>query len=172
MTNAYNPALAASRSVLRGLIALNLLFGGLFLLILVASFPGAGMILAQLRELPDGEAVRLLGPLRMVMLLGICAVPLAHILLTRLLAMVETVRAGDPFVAENGRRLLVIARTLLGLQLLDLAFGAVAIGYLSETDAFSWNFSLTGWVAVLLLFVLARVFDHGARLREEMEGTV
>ena len=28
------------------------------------------------------------------------------------------------------------------------------------------------WLAVLLLFVLARVFDHGARMREELEGTV
>jgi hypothetical protein len=35
-----------------------------------------------------------------------------------------------------------------------------------------WNFSLTPWLAVLLLFVLARVFDHGTRMRAELEGTV
>ena len=35
-----------------------------------------------------------------------------------------------------------------------------------------WNFSLTRWLAVLFLFVLARVFEHGARMREDLEGTV
>jgi hypothetical protein len=36
----------------------------------------------------------------------------------------------------------------------------------------SWGFSLTRWLAVLLLFVVARVFEQGARMREELEGTV
>jgi hypothetical protein len=36
----------------------------------------------------------------------------------------------------------------------------------------SWGFSLTRFFAVLLLFVLARVFEEGARMREELEGTV
>ena len=35
-----------------------------------------------------------------------------------------------------------------------------------------WSFSVTGWLAVLLLFVLARVFDHGTRMRDDLEGTV
>jgi hypothetical protein len=36
----------------------------------------------------------------------------------------------------------------------------------------NWSFSITPWLAVLLLFVLARVFEHGARMRAELEGTV
>jgi hypothetical protein len=35
-----------------------------------------------------------------------------------------------------------------------------------------FNFSITRWLVVLLLFVLARVFDTGARMREDLEGTV
>ena len=35
-----------------------------------------------------------------------------------------------------------------------------------------WNFSLTRWLAVLLLFVLSRVFEQGARMRDDLEGTV
>jgi hypothetical protein len=31
---------------------------------------------------------------------------------------------------------------------------------------------VTGWLAVLLLFVLARVFDYGTRMRDDLEGTV
>jgi hypothetical protein len=36
----------------------------------------------------------------------------------------------------------------------------------------NWSFSLTRWIAVLLLFVLARVFEQGARMREELAGTI
>jgi hypothetical protein len=34
------------------------------------------------------------------------------------------------------------------------------------------GFSTSGWLAVLLVFVLARVFAVGAGMREELEGTV
>jgi hypothetical protein len=34
------------------------------------------------------------------------------------------------------------------------------------------NFDLTGWLAILLLFVLAQVFREGTRRREDLEGTV
>ena len=34
------------------------------------------------------------------------------------------------------------------------------------------NFDLTGWLAILLLFVLAQVFLEGTRMREDLEGTV
>jgi len=36
----------------------------------------------------------------------------------------------------------------------------------------SSGLSLTRWLTVLLLFVLARVFEQGARMREDLEGTV
>ena len=34
------------------------------------------------------------------------------------------------------------------------------------------GFSINGWLAVLLTFLLARVFAEGAHMREELEGTV
>jgi hypothetical protein len=34
------------------------------------------------------------------------------------------------------------------------------------------GFSVTGWLSVLLTFLLARVFAEGATMREELEGTV
>ena len=36
----------------------------------------------------------------------------------------------------------------------------------------SWGFSVTRWLAVLMLIVLARVFEQGTRMREELEATV
>jgi hypothetical protein len=47
--------------------------------------------------------------LRAVAVLGVITVPIHYAILKRLVAMVETVRAGDPFVAANARRLQVVA---------------------------------------------------------------
>jgi hypothetical protein len=112
--------------------------------------------------------------MRLVMVLGIAAVPVAHVVLTRLLAIVGTVADGDPFVTENAARLKKIAWALLGLELLHLAVGAVVAGA-STREApldLGWNFSVTRWLAVLLLFVLARVFEQGSLMREDLAGTV
>ena len=34
------------------------------------------------------------------------------------------------------------------------------------------GFSPSGWLAVILAFVLARVFAEGALMREDLEGTI
>jgi hypothetical protein len=122
----------------------------------------------------DVANARLIIGARLIMLIGISAAPLTHILLTRLLAIVETVRRGDPFVAGNAARLQTTAWALLGLELLHLAVGGIAAAVSSASQPLDvdWNFSVTGWLAVLLLFVLARVFDHGTRMRDDLEGTV
>jgi hypothetical protein len=152
---------------------LNFACAALFVLILIGSFVAEQQVISSLGTQPDAADPQLLiQAMRLVMLLGLTAVPLAHLILSRLLAMVDTVREGDPFVRENGRRLTVIAWALLGLQFLDLGFGAVSLGMLAGTNEFEWSFGLTGWIAVLMLFVLARVFHQGARMREELEGTV
>jgi hypothetical protein len=134
--------------VLRILIVLNLVSLPFFVAILAGSALAEGVIReALLKSDPKQDSAAILAALRIVMSIGIAAVPLAHILLTRLRAVVETVRAGDPFVAANADRLQVIAWCLLGLQLCDLGFGAVSLTLLSEFEAVpGWTFSLTGWL--------------------------
>ena len=173
MSYSSSAALAVSRTVLRALIILNIIAAVTFLLILVGSVLGRAAVLAELESWPGAiDTATVLTGLRLVMVIGLLMVPLAHIIMVRLLAMGETVRAGDPFVAENARRLGTIAWALLGVQLLDLAFGAVSLTLFASNKELSWNLTITGWLAVLLLFVLARVFDQGARMRDELEGTV
>jgi uncharacterized membrane protein len=88
--------------------------------------------------------------------------------------MVETVRAGDPFVAANAIRLRAIAWSLLFLQLLSIVIGT--IGKAVSTPAHPVNldagFSVNGWLAVLLTFLLARVFAEGTLMRDDLAGTV
>ncbi len=172
MPGSFPSALAVSRLAVRGLIVVNLVLAGLILALFVASLVARDLVFAALGIDPANG--RLISGGRVIMVIGIGSAPLAHILLTRLLAIVETVRLGDPFVAGNAARLQTTAWALLGLELLHLVVGAVAAAV--STDAqpldLDWSFSVTGWLAVLLLFVLARVFDYGTRMRDDLEGTV
>lgn len=159
-------------TILRVLIVINALCLLLFAGFLVLSFAGEAVIAEAVRKGQPGAAVdQAVAAIRLVMVIGLVMVPLAHVLLTRLRLIVETVRAGDPFVPVNAQRLTVIAWSLLGIQLADLAFGYVSVR--SHLDPWGgWTFSTTGWIAVLLLFVLARVFAHGTRMRDELAGLV
>ena len=170
-----NPdALTLTRRLLRVLIGLNQLMGAGILALLVATLVAEGPVMGALGIPAADRSTRLVLGMRMIMVLGIAAVPIAHVVLTRLLTIVHTVGDGDPFVMENAGRLQRIAWAVLGLELLHLAIGAVAAG--ASTDEtpidIDWGLSVTRWLAVLLLFVFARVFEQGARMREDLAGTV
>ena len=123
---------------------------------------------------PSPETERLVMGMRAIAVLGLAVVPLSYVVLKRLLAIVETVRAGDPFVAANASRLQAIAWVLLVLQLLSLVIGAIAKALSTPAHPLNLDagFSINGWLAVLLTFVLARVFAEGALMREDLERTV
>jgi hypothetical protein len=172
MSRSFPSALSASRIIVRALIVLNLAVGTLIFALFIASVIAKDQVFAALGA--DVANASLIHGMRLIMVIGVGSAPLAHILLTRLLAIVETVRVGDPFVAGNAARLQTTAWALLGLELLHLAVGAIAAAASSESQPLDigWTFSITGWLAVLLLFVLARVFDRGTRMRDDLEGTV
>jgi len=167
-------ALALSRRVLRGLLVLNVIYGLTIMALLVASLVAEGPVMGALGVKPADDSGALIRGMRLITVAGIASVPIGHVILARLLAIVDTVRAGDPFVVENGDRLQTIAWSVLGLQLLHLVVGGIAATSASSVQPLdiNWSFSFTPWIAVLLLFVLARVFDHGARMRADLEGTV
>ncbi len=174
MPKSHPNALALSGRVLRVLIALNLLMGFLILVLLTASLVDGAWVMQALGVPPTDREGRLILGMRLIMVIGVVAVPVTHVALTRLLAIVSTVSLGDPFGAENAARLQQIAWAVLGLELLHLAVGIVIATVSSRTAPLDldWSFSPTPWLAVLLLFVLARVFDQGTRMRDELEGTI
>jgi len=166
-------ALPIAYVVLRILIVVNWLFGAAILALLVA-MPTQRWIMTALGVPPGPEADRLILGLYAVAAIGLASIPLNHMVLKRLLAIVETVRAGDPFVAANANRLQAIAWALLALQVLSVVIGA--IGRILSTPArpidLDAGFSISGWLAVLLTFLLARVFAEGTLMREDLAGTV
>jgi hypothetical protein len=166
-------ALPIACVVLRILIVLNWLMGAAILALLVV-MPNRQWIMAAFKIAPSPDAERLIMGLRAVAVLGLVAVPLNHAVLKRLLAIVETVREGDPFVAANASRLQAIAWALLALNLLSVVIGVIAktVSTPAHQLHIDAGFSINGWLAVLLTFLLARVFAEGALMREDLEGTV
>jgi DUF2975 family protein len=168
--------LPIAHAVVRILIVVNWLGGAaiLALLALMVVLPTDQGLMRVFNLSPSPEAERQIMGLHAIIVLGLVTIPLNYVLLKRLLAIVETVRAGDPFVAANANRLQAIAWVLLALQLVSLLVGGIA--YAVSTPAhplvLDAGFSITGWLAVLLTFLLARVFAHGTLMREDLEGTV
>src|SRR5688572_27161799 len=118
-------ALPIAYGVLRILIVVNWL-GAAAILALLLVLPNEQWIMSAFKLSPSPEAERLVMGLRAIAVIGLAAVPLNHAVLKRLLAMIETVRAGNPFVAANASRLQAIAWVLLALNLLSIVIGAIA----------------------------------------------
>ncbi|MFL6723236.1 MAG: DUF2975 domain-containing protein [Sphingomicrobium sp.] len=170
----HSTALPIAWISLRILMLLNWLFGAAILVLLAATIVAEQWTFRALGITDASGIPQLIMGLRFIAALGLVGVPINDQILRRLLNMVETVRLGDPFVAANAYRLHAIGWFLLALQLLSLVIGGIgkAIStpqYPLHLDA---GFSPSGWLAVILSFVLARVFAEGALMREDLEGTV
>ena len=171
--NKLSAALPIAHVVLRILIVLNWL-GGAAILALLVVMPNEQWIMAAFKIPPSPDADRLVMGLRAVAALGLATIPLNYVVLKRLLAIVGTVREGDPFVAANASRLQTIAWSLLALQLFSIVIGAIgkAVSTPAHPVHLDAGFSINGWLAVLLTFLLARVFAEGTLMREDLKGTV
>jgi hypothetical protein len=159
---------------LRILIVLNWFYGAIVLAILVGMVAAGQWMMTALGVPPSAQSGSLIMGMRAIAALGLVAVPLNLAVLKRLVAMVQTVRAGNPFVAANAYYLQAIAWFLLAQQMLSLVIGLIGKsvstpGHPLHLDA---GFSPNGWLAVILTFVLARVFAEGTLMREDLEGTV
>ena len=159
--------------MLRILVVVNWL-AGVAILALLLIMPNQQWIMTAFKLSPSPDAERLIMGMRAIAVFGLVAVPLQYAVLKRLLAIVATVRAGDPFVAANASRLQAIAWVLLALNVLSIVIGAIAKSVSTPAHPLHMDagFSINGWLAVLLTFLLARVFAAGTLMREDLEGTV
>jgi hypothetical protein len=170
----HSTVFPAARVTLRVLIVLNGILGALIFALLAISF------LAQewtWRALGVGAVAGHEGVvtgMRAIMVIGILATPIAYVVLSRLLRIVESVRTGEPFTMDNAMRLRTIAWALLGLELLHICVVGIASAVSTKQVPLriNANFHPIGWLAILLLFVLAEVFVEGTRMREDLEGVV
>ena len=173
MSERYSAALPITHVVLRILVILNWLYGAAIFVLLVA-MPTRAWIMSALQLSPGPDAERVIFGLRSIAAIGLVTIPINYVILKRLVAIVETVRAGHAFVSANAPRLQTIAWGLLALQVLSIVIGFIVRMISSPGRPLDINagFSINGWLAVLFAFVLARVFAEGTLMREELEGTV
>ncbi len=174
MNTTASRALTAARPVITLLIVLNIFYGLFIAALLVASIVRPGWPWAVLGFKIEIAHSALSVALQSIAVLGLAGAALVHIVLRKLRAITDTVRDGDPFIADNAHRLAAIAWCVLAGQVLRVAITLIAAAVSTQAQPVDMGdgFSFTPWLAVLLLFVLAGVFAQGTRMRADLEGTV
>lgn len=120
-----------------------------------------------------------------VMAIGLSMAVMLFVFFGKLRRIIGTVGEGDPFQPENAKRLSQMGWLMLGTQLAIVPAGLIALQLVRFADAvqeagaenFTVNLDdsgmdMTAWLLVVILFILARVFRHGAAMRDDLEGTV
>lgn len=161
--------------LLRVLVVLNIACAAAFVAGLLATWPFADLLSAKVAARWGGQvgAGQVIDGLRFALLLAIVAAVPAHLIFSRLRAIVATVRDGDTFAPANAARVRAIGWALFAIQLFDLPLIYI-VRHFREigVEAGTYSPSVGGWLSVLVAFVLARVFADGAAMRDDLEGTV
>jgi hypothetical protein len=174
MPSDRSTALPIAYVSLRILVVTNWLYGAAILGLVAFTFVNESWFMKAI-DVPVGtDAQPIMTGLRWIALLGVMAVPLNHLILLRLLRITETVGRGDPFIRANAYRLQGIAWTLMALQILSMIIGGIGEAIASRDFPLHLDagFSISGWLAVLMAFILTRVFAEGALMREDLDGTI
>ena len=125
MTKARSTALPIAYVTLRILIVLNWIYGAAILGLVIFANSNRAWFMKAIHVPAGVDANAIMVGLTAIAAFGLLAVPLNHLILTRLVRIVKTVSRGDPFVAANAYRINAIAWALLGLQLLSLVIGII-----------------------------------------------
>lgn len=135
-----------------------------------------GEVLAELvKEGFTGQTGPVIWGVVGAMLLALVPIGLIFQFLREMVRLIDSV-GEDPFMPENGTRLSRMGWLVLAVQVSTLPLGALLLWLSQQVKSIDSDvdigFSGNGLVLALVLFILARVFRHGAAMREELEGTV
>ncbi len=176
MTN-YNDnrVLQVTRWIIYFIMALMAFFAvALALVAAVLPFYWAQVAAEFLKQYPSLDTQTLFPIIYMVFALGIVVLALVWEILRKLLAIVNSVADGDPFIRANAVRLKVVGWLMVAAQITGLL---LAVAAREGADLFGehnvdFDVSLSGILSIMLVFILAGIFERGAEMREELEGTV
>ncbi|BDI59562.1 DUF2975 domain-containing protein [Qipengyuania nanhaisediminis] len=181
MRDKPNDLLLLAGKIMTYVAQIGLAFGGTVLALLVpAMLFFSDDIAAELAEKSAEAATAFpVFPMIGVFLVGLAIIALAFVFFGKLRAIIISVGEGDPFVPENADRLNLMAWLMLGIQLLMVPAGAFGLWLAKWADEIEHadvtidaGLDMTGILMVIVLFILARVFKHGASMRDDLEGTV
>ena len=122
---------------------------------------------------------------RLALVIDLLPLLLSIAVLWFLFGIARSARSGDPFVSENVRRLRAIGGLLIfGVLAVHFANSALQDELLTPYTRPAYDFDARGLrppdgafpgIALLCglgVFVLAQIFAHGVRLREDVEATI
>jgi len=126
------------------------------------------------KEKPGIDSSSLLPGLLSIFALGIVVLGLLWTMMRKLLTIIDSVEDGNPFIKANAVRLRAIGWMMVGVQILGLPLATAAgnVADLFGENDVGYDLPINGILAILLVFILAGIFERGAEMREELEGTV
>ena len=170
----------ATAWVLNAAMLLSLLLTGVLILAFaVCILAATGLIhlpipLEDLKDLKDIPLTLMFVAGAVACASGVFLLALLSLMLLMTGRIVKSAEA-DPFVEDNARRLMQIGWLLVAMQIVgltaDMVMSLFPQGVRDHVQA-GFDLSPIGILAVLLIFVLAQIFRRGARMRDELEGTV
>lgn len=167
MATTRSDLLSSTRALLRWAFYFDA-FLVLLLAVILAGLLTVGASRTSIVGLEGLSAEEKLFAARMAVCGALIACTLGLPLFHKLLAIVDSARIGDPFVPENAVRLRIVGSLLLACNVvMGIAISVALRGHITGP-----GFSFTSLLTVLMVFVLARIFDAGARMRADLQGTV
>ena len=175
MTTRPDPLLRATRLLLWLAMGLSAVAG----LALLVATPFVWVFSGRLVMLAAEQGMTLTGKdaalaLSVLFGAGLILLALSFQFLRKLVAIIDSVGEGSPFIPENAARLRAmgwIALAFQGMSLLAVP-AEIWLARIVPRMPVQVHFTLFGVLVALLLFILARVFDRGVQLEQDMEGTV
>ena len=164
-----DPLMSSTRGLLAALFWIFVIFGSFAILLAPVMALNVDTINA---ELANENMIKPVEPMALAitifiggLLMGVLAIFVA--LMRRIVA---SVAEGDPFLPVNASRLYKMGWLGVGIAALTTALSVAATQVDGSPGDLDFDFSAL--VLALSLFILARVFRHGAAMREDLEGTV
>lgn len=170
-----DPLLTAGRLIVTAGLGLAVLIGVTSLLGAPAIVLFRADVLAGIAsETGHAASTQTIPGLAVILLLVAAMAAGAFLFLLDLRRIIDSVGAGDPFIPANARRLTRMGWLTLAVEGLSWPVGAMGVwlaGMIGNATA-DFDISPGSFLLAIVLFILARVFREGARMREDLEGTV
>lgn len=177
MFKTRDPLLTAAKVIVALLIALSIFVMAMLAIAVGATLTvGRPEVIADLALAGAPDSAYWVLVLAMTMIAGLFW--LAFRFLSDLWAIIASVDEGDPFREKNADLLSRMGWTALGAYITAFVI-ALQAAWLNSFEAgqisgfdLEMDLGVGGILLFLTLFILARVFKHGAAMREDLEGTV
>ena len=169
-----DPLLTVARALIWIILGL-LAFAGVIVAICI---PGVLFLGAEFVQAPELNPLTFeMRSLFAVLLAGVAALLyLGWRFFRAMLAIVRSVGDGDPFIPANADRLTAMGWIMLAINIAAIPLAALGVHIASLVGegerSIEAGVDFGGIILILTLFILARVFRHGAAMREDLEGTV